>query len=278
MDQDQNRRGGWQRRTTGRAGLPERGGRAGSEPLDQRLERWVSRGRELVDGVSGARPGGRGAAAPGRSTGGRPGAAAGGAAGGFNPAGLGRWVEERLDWLLDDDSDEHWREPWQETASRQVTGERGQAWGDGGAERRAQGGRSAGSGRVQVSPEAAGSEPAGPLSPPAQAPPAQGSLRTGDPAPAAPSRRRGLEAVSRRQGPPEAPGRAPATGEEDVWPDEANFSLNRWQRPMQQRSQDPLQSQGGRGASEPAPGPAGAPLSRSKPEGGRPLPRSTRRR
>ncbi|MEY4806376.1 MAG: hypothetical protein RLZZ206_765, partial [Cyanobacteriota bacterium] len=36
-----------------------RPGRDGPEPLDQRLDRWVSRGRELVDGVAGARPGSR---------------------------------------------------------------------------------------------------------------------------------------------------------------------------------------------------------------------------
>ena len=34
-----------------------RPGRDGPEPLEQRLDRWVSRGRELVDGVAGARPG-----------------------------------------------------------------------------------------------------------------------------------------------------------------------------------------------------------------------------
>ena len=45
---------GWDDRRLGR----------GSEPLDQRLERWVSRGRELVDGVSGARPGARPSSSP----------------------------------------------------------------------------------------------------------------------------------------------------------------------------------------------------------------------
>lgn len=281
MDEAQDRRGGWeaaergspQRRAAARAGLPERGGRGGSEPLDQRLERWVSRGRDLVDGVSGARPGGRGPAAPGRSAGGRPGAAAGGAAGGFNPAGLGRWVEERLDWLLDDDSDDHWREPWQEAAPRQGMGDRSQAWGNAEGQRRAQAWRSAERDRPQASPEAAGSEQAAPLSPPAQA-----RVGAEGRAPAAPSRRRGLEAVSRRQGQPEAPARAPATGEEDAWPDEETFSVNHWRRPEPRRGPDPLQPQSSRGASQPAAGPAEAPLSRSQTEGGRPLPRSTRRR
>jgi hypothetical protein len=70
-------------------------GRPGRRPLDDRLEQWVSRGRELVDGVSGTRPGTRPA---GRGAGGRL-------------DGLGRWVEGKLDWLLDDRDD--WREPWE---------------------------------------------------------------------------------------------------------------------------------------------------------------------
>jgi hypothetical protein len=77
--------------------------RPGRKGLEERLEGWVSRGRDLVDGVSGARPGTR---PPARSAE-RPGA---GGRGGFD--GLGRWVEGRLDWLLDDRDD--WREPWQE--------------------------------------------------------------------------------------------------------------------------------------------------------------------
>ena len=52
-----------------------------------------------MDGVSGARPGSR-----------RPGQR-------LNPGQLGRWVENKLDWLLDDDED--WREPWQETKPQQ---------------------------------------------------------------------------------------------------------------------------------------------------------------
>jgi hypothetical protein len=56
--------------------------------LEQRLDRWVCAGRQFVDGVSGVRPGSR----PGsRETGPRP-----------APPRFGRWVEERLDWLLDD--------------------------------------------------------------------------------------------------------------------------------------------------------------------------------
>jgi hypothetical protein len=60
------------------------------------LDRLVSAGRQLVDGVSGARPGSRSA---NRGEGRRL-------------AGLGRWVENKLDWILEDEDD--WREPWQE--------------------------------------------------------------------------------------------------------------------------------------------------------------------
>lgn len=63
--------------------------------LEQRLDQWVSAGRQLVDGVSGARPGSRGGARPG-----------------LRLDHLGRWVEDKLDWILEDDDD--WREPWQE--------------------------------------------------------------------------------------------------------------------------------------------------------------------
>jgi hypothetical protein len=74
-----------------------------------RLDQWVSRGRQLVDGVSGARPGSR--------PGGRP--AEGRAGGRPSLDGLGRWVETRLDWLLEDDDD--WREPWEPPAPRRST-------------------------------------------------------------------------------------------------------------------------------------------------------------
>jgi hypothetical protein len=69
--------------------------RSGDEGLEQRLDRWVEAGRQLVDGVSGARPGSR------RS---RP---------RLNPGELGRWAQNKLEWLLDDEGDDDWREPWQ---------------------------------------------------------------------------------------------------------------------------------------------------------------------
>ena len=78
----------------------------GDDPLDQRLDRWVHRGRQLVEGVSGARPGSRQAPAPSEN---RPGGR------GSGIEGLGRWMGNRFDWLLDDGED--WREPWQEPDS-----------------------------------------------------------------------------------------------------------------------------------------------------------------
>ncbi|MBM5825173.1 MAG: hypothetical protein FJ054_07400 [Cyanobacteria bacterium M_surface_10_m2_119] len=82
----------------------ERRGSRRGEPrfeqrLDQRLDQWVSAGRQLVDGVSGARPGSR------------PGARANG----LKLDHLGRWVEDKLDWLLEDD--DGWRESWEQQAA-----------------------------------------------------------------------------------------------------------------------------------------------------------------
>ena len=64
------------------------------DPFDRRLDRWLDTGRQLVDGVSGARPGRRGVDR-------------------FDGASrldaVGRWVGDRIDWLLDEEDD--WREP-----------------------------------------------------------------------------------------------------------------------------------------------------------------------
>ena len=70
------------------------------------LDRLVSAGRQLVDGVSGARPGSR----------------SGNRGEGRRLAGLGRWVENKLDWILEDEDD--WREPWQETRPELVSQDR----------------------------------------------------------------------------------------------------------------------------------------------------------
>ena len=73
-----------------------------NDPLDRRFDQWIETGRQLVDGVSGARPGQRGAARGDRSS---------------IPRldGLGRWVGDKIEWLMDED--ENWREPWEEESS-----------------------------------------------------------------------------------------------------------------------------------------------------------------
>lgn len=257
-----------------------RPGRDGPEPLEQRLDRWVSRGRELVDGVAGARPGSRTPGPEGAGLGHR-----GLGAGGLNPARLGRWVEERFDWLLEDDADDDWREPWQEPArgtGRRLTG----------------------------APEAR--RPERPSDSWAAPPSGSPSPRRSDPQPrpweaSVASERRSLEAVSRRPSRTGPPGSAPpslgraslrtdpgtlsaptaqgsaAIGDpaaatsggagaapdgSEAWPDDATFTLQRWQR------------------TPPSPGPASpgpAPLAADPPAAraaapGRPLPRSSRRR
>ena len=168
--------------------------RRGSDPLEQGIDRLVSAGRQLVDGVSGARPGSR---KPARGATASP---------GMRPrlGELGRWVENKLDWILEDEDD--WREPWQEP------------W--------------------QEPREPQGREP-----------------RPEDPGRAS-SRRRPLEAVSRRGAGVRA-GAAPPAEEQD-WPDDDSFSRPRWQRSGMPASQP----------SQPPPLPPSA----------RPLPRSSRRR
>ena len=75
---------------------PERRGTRRAEPrFEQRLDQWVSAGRQLVDGVSGARPGSRGGTRPA-----------------LRLDHLGRWVEDKLDWLLEDE--DGWRESWEQ--------------------------------------------------------------------------------------------------------------------------------------------------------------------
>ena len=85
---------------------PERRSTRRSEPrLEQRLDQWVSAGKQLVDGVSGARPGSRPAG---------PGSRPAGRGSGMRLDHLGRWVEDKLDWLMDDD--DTWRESWEPQA------------------------------------------------------------------------------------------------------------------------------------------------------------------
>ena len=215
-----------------RRGRPVEPSRGGGEAFEQGLDRLVSAGRHLVDGVSGARPGsrpsGRGA---GRGADGVP-----------RLNELGRWVETKLDWILDEE--DSWREPWQESQE--------------------------GSGRSRP----------GPARSPSPSPsPAPAPLTGADPRPAQ-TARRPLEAISRRG--PSRPGTArtstsrplpasaeppaqPLTDGED-WPDEASFALPRWQRPLTPRPA--------------AAGPTEQPRPAAKaPEApARSLPRSSRRR
>ena len=70
------------------------------DPLDRRLDQWLETGRQLVDGVAGTRPGQRGSGRTDRRS-----AASLGT--------VGRWVGDKLEWLLEEDQDDGWLEPWQ---------------------------------------------------------------------------------------------------------------------------------------------------------------------
>ena len=172
--------------------------RGAPDALEDGFGRLVTAGRQLVDGVSGARPGSR------RRAGANAGAAL------PRLGDLGRWVEERLDGLLDDD-DDAWREPWQEPGRE-----------------------------LQARSE---------LPPPER------------------SRRRPLDAISRRtQSPasPAVPAAPVATPADDGdWPSDDTFTVRRWQR-------DPGSRQPNAAAEQPRPV--------DRRGAARPLPRSSRRR
>ena len=342
-----------------RAGGPPDGRadlRAGARPesreprFDQRLDQWLATGRQLVDGVAGARPGSR--------TSGRP--QPGGRAGALpRPGGLGRWVEEKLDWLLEDD--DGWLEPWEGPAlgsrgrssgppggpsgawsssagwsgsAAEPAEFRDKAWARGpaeaaftpGPERDPWAPRSSraasGQGSTSPTPSPAPGPNAGPapsLASRFQAPSdwgqdlapsdrAGGSQSPQSQSPQ-PPQRRPLEALSRRATPllpprPQGGERPEPVGEgAPDWPDDASFTVDRWQRPAgpdrQAPAPLPLQPslrpsgqgspQAGVSAAQagqpwrPGPmaaAPEGAPLAASPPAAGpgRPVPRSTRRR
>lgn len=247
------------RRREGRAPQPpaERRSLRETDPLEQRLDRWMSTGRQLVEGVAGGRPGARPAA---RGPEGRS-----GARGGFD--GLGRWVEDRLDWLLDDGED--WREPWQESDDRR---------------------------RADPSPLPARQQPHGREPLPAreqlsarEQPSAGEQPSAWEPLPQARRarpRRRPLEAISRRGTGAVAPVTpvmpatplAPESSDPQEWPADDLFMVPRWQRPPAV----PPGAEPPRGES--AADPRRRPAAPENGEGGepplaaRPLPRSTRRR
>jgi len=250
-----------------------------AEPLEQRLDRWVSAGRQLVDGVAGSRPGSR---APARGGEGR-----GSARGGFD--GLGRWVEQRLDWFLEDGDD--WREPWQESGGRGQTPaapDPRQGWTTRGAstagERSYPPDQPLGAQRPRVAAERRSADPSsfdrprtpsnrpGPSSASQPSPLSSSSLSSSSlPAssqPASPqppaagtAPRRRLEALSRR-GPAPRSADVAAPPDPETWPDDDSFSLPRWQRPPAARRLPEIVL---------------PPASDSTETSGRPLPRSTRR-
>ena len=156
---------------------------------DRRLDQWIETGRQLVDGVAGTRPGRR-------------------SAGGMRPSRdlerMGRWVGDKIDWLMDEEED--WRDP------------------------------------VEPSLQAE--------------------------SPAVSSRKRPLDAISRRQVMDPVPEPQSTYGEDDnSWPDDESFRVERWSR----TASSPLaasRSESSAGMSQP--------LSRGSSR--RPLPRSSRRR
>ena len=193
------------------------------DPLDRRLDQWLETGRQLVDGVSGGRPGRR------RAAGARSGRSAS-----ASLDAVGRWMGDKIDWLLDDEDD--WREPWDDDAARPLGGD---------------------------APISSPADRSVSMTPPLE-------RRSGSSS----SRKRPLQAISRRQPPliapaPQASARQPALEVgDDSWPDDDSFRLDRWSRGSNQVS-----------GSTPAvdgPSPMG---SAARPSGSRrPLPRSSRRR
>jgi hypothetical protein len=69
-------------------------GQRSQDSGDRRLDQWLETGRQLVDGVAGTRPGRRSAG------GGRP---------SMDLEKVGRWVGDKIDWLMDEEED--WRDP-----------------------------------------------------------------------------------------------------------------------------------------------------------------------
>ena len=62
------------------------------DSLDRRMDQWIQTGKQVVDGVSGNRPGLRRGERQARSN-------------GANLENVGRWVEEKIDWFFEDDDD-----------------------------------------------------------------------------------------------------------------------------------------------------------------------------
>lgn len=206
---------------------PRRSRQRSDDPLDRRLDQWLETGRQFVDGVAGTRPGSRSAA--GR-VGGRSTAA--------SIDAVGRWVGDKIDWLLDEEDD--WGGSWDPPRSSRGMGPRE-------------------SRRTQFTA-------------------AQDQDASAVPS-AVSTAKQPLEAISRRQPPlirPAEPQRSsappaaapPVPVDEEAWPDDDSFRLDRWQRTPGSAQSQPTSARG-----------STAPASTPQPSGGRrPLPRSSRRR
>ena len=172
-------------------------GSRGHDTGERRLDQWIETGRQLVDGVAGTRPGRRPA------SGSRP---------PMDLEKVGRWVGDKIDWLMDEEED--WRDP--------------------------------------VEPTMRSERP-------------EKSVRSEWPGPT--TRKRPLDAISRRQAMAPVPESQSAMLGDGTWPDDDSFRVERWSR------------------SEPQ-SPSGAGLlgseesGQSQPRGPsrRPMPRSNRRR
>ena len=209
---------------------PRRSRQRSDDPLDRRLDQWLETGRQLVDGVAGTRPGSRSSAGRGgsRST-------------ATSLDAVGRWVGDKIDWLLDEEDD--WGGSWDSPRSSQAM-------------------RPRESMRTQFSS------------------PQDASVSR----PAVKSAKRPLEAISRRQPlliRPAEPQQRPLVPpleasptpvdvpvDDEGWPDDDSFRLDRWQRTPESIKPQPTSARG-----------SVAPASPPQPSGGRrPLPRSSRRR
>ena len=193
------------------------------DPFDRRLDRWLDTGRQLVDGVSGARPGRRGVDR-------------------FDGASrldaVGRWVGDRIDWLLDEEDD--WREP-PEPSSR---------WDSPRSPSRPT--VSASSSRMERPVSAGRKRPLEALSRRQPVLPPPSAVEPASPASPAPSVQ------------PD-----PVVSEaDDAWPDDDNFRVDRWKRSSGPSSPSPV---------DPSPVDP-APMASPRTTARRPLPRSSRRR
>ena len=62
------------------------------DPLNRRMDQWISTGKQVVDGVAGNRPGQNRGRWQDKTT-------------GPNFKKVGRWMEEKIDWFFEDDDD-----------------------------------------------------------------------------------------------------------------------------------------------------------------------------